>query len=105
VSASIESVTSLAKAVAASIPAAPHALRDDEPLRRAWENVMLEAAHGIAAAIGHDRDLLAACIGPPIEVGANAAWRALLEVALIVSTPAVESRASAVPLRLASSVR
>lgn len=89
-SATIEAVTNLAQNIASIVPPVPTALRADTSAHRRWENLMLEAGHGIAAVVGHDRDLLLAAIGPDIEVGVNPSWRALLEIALIVSTPASE---------------
>ena len=102
-SAATEAVTDLARAIACVIPQVPVPLRAEVAAGRQWENLMLEAAHGIAAAVDHDRELLVAAIGPTIEVGVNPPWRALLEVALIVSTPAEHSSLTAVaPARPAS---
>ncbi|MGW4339824.1 hypothetical protein ACWEK5_44665 [Rhodococcus koreensis] len=82
----IETVTDLAKRIATVIPAPSESLYDDAPSHRAWEDLMLEAAHGIAAAVDHY--LLRQAVGPALEVGVNPPWRALLEVALLISAPA-----------------
>ncbi len=90
-SASTENVITLAQRVASVIPPVPGTLRNDVIAVRAWENLMLEAGHGLAAALDHDVESLRSAIGPDIEVGTNPSWRALLQVALIVSSPREEA--------------
>jgi hypothetical protein len=50
-------------------------------MRRAWEDLMLDAASGIAASVGYDLSVLDAAVGPELEVGVNPPWRVLLLLA------------------------
>lgn len=71
----------LAQTMADFVPAPEIRPTVDADAYRAWEDLMLLAAHELAAAVRYDEHVLDAAIGPPIEVGVNPEWRVLLMVA------------------------
>ncbi|MGH3492644.1 MAG: hypothetical protein ACRDQ1_05320 [Sciscionella sp.] len=63
------------------VPFPPGGRRPDPVSYLAWEDLMLSAAGGLAESVDYDEQVLAAAVGPEIEVGVNPPWRVLLQIA------------------------
>jgi hypothetical protein len=81
IAAKARAVVNLAREIADNVPFPPGGRRPDPDAYRAWEEVMLNAASGLAVSTGYDCEVLEAAVGPAIEVGANPPWRVLLQIA------------------------
>jgi hypothetical protein len=82
IAARASAVVKLAREIADILPFPPGDLLSDPVAYHEWEQVMLQAAHGLAMKAEYDCDVLYAAIGPKLEVGANPVWRVLLMIAL-----------------------
>jgi hypothetical protein len=88
-------VVSLARDMADIIPFPPGGRHPDPVMYRAWEELMLQAASGLALSVGYDREVLDAAVGPKLEVGVNPAWRVLLMIAQQEARARQEARPAA----------
>jgi len=79
--ASTRAAIQLAREIAEIVPFPPCAAHADPVMRGAWEDLMLDAASGIAASVGYDLSVLDTAVGPELEVGVNPPWRVLLLLA------------------------
>lgn len=91
----------LAREIAEIIPFPPGGGRADPQMYWAWENLMLDAARGLAAQVGNDLRVLDTAVGPKLEVGVNPPWRVLLILAQTHCEARVETFAG--PADLAAS--
>jgi hypothetical protein len=92
IAAKARAVVHLAREVAEIIPLPPGGRRPDPSLYLAWEELMLDAAKGIAASVGNDQDVLDLAVGPELEVGVNPPWRFLLMLAQLEAETSNVSR-------------
>lgn len=81
IAAKARAVVNLAREIADNVPFPPGDRWPDPEAYRAWEEVMLSAASGLAVSVGYDCDVLAAAVGPRLQVGVNPTWRVLLQIA------------------------
>ena len=81
IAAKARAVVNLAREIAGNVPFPPGDRRPDPEAYRAWEEVMLSAASGLAVSVGYDCDVLEAAVGPRLQVGVNPPWRVLLQIA------------------------
>jgi hypothetical protein len=81
IAAKARAVVNLAREIADNVPFPPGGRRPDPEAYRAWEEVMLSAASGLAVSVDYDCDVLAAAVGPKLQVGVNPPWRVLLQIA------------------------
>jgi len=81
IAASALTVVQLAREIAQVVPLPPGGQHRDPDMCLAWEELMLDAASGIAASAGYDTRVLDAALGPKLEVGVNPPWRVLLILA------------------------
>ena len=71
----------LAREMADIVPPPPGGPNVDSECYRSWEELMMEAAGGLARSVGYDVDVLDVAVGPELEVGVNPPWRVLLMIA------------------------
>jgi hypothetical protein len=81
IAAKARAVVNLAREIADNVPFPPGGQRPDPETYRAWEEVMLSAASGLAVSVSYDCDVLEAAVGPKLQVGVNPPWRVLLQIA------------------------
>ena len=95
IAASALTAVQLAREIAQVVPLPPGGQHRDPEMCRAWEELMLDAASGIAASVGYDRRVLDAALGPELEVGVNPPWRVLLILAQLEAEARDEFRMGA----------
>jgi hypothetical protein len=95
IAASARAAVQLAREIAQIVPLPPGGRHRDPDMCRAWEELMLDAASGLAASVGYDRRVLDLALGPELEVGVNPPWRVLLILAQLEAEARDELRTAA----------